>query len=320
MLHADGRGTRLEFVNVKIHPLFFISIIFCAVFGGLPSSLLCLLTALLHESGHIFCAAKMGFCCREIKIMPYGAAAVCDIDGIRPKEEVRLALAGPAVNAAVCLFLAALWWFIPESYAYTDTVMQSNFAMLAVNLLPCYPLDGGRVFGCLLNKFFSKKTSRIVLKVIAVCVAAVFIALYFFTVKNPSLPFFGIFLLFSAIEKAPMPSRISYSLKNKLKRGIEVKEVLCDGDLTYLKAFSLLEENKFLILKLYAGGRVCASVTQTELLFAAESKSIYEKVFQDYLSRNDLSKIPPPKLPESADITQVLPKDSASSTAPSKEE
>ena len=100
-------------MKLSVHPLFFAVMLFCALFGGLPSALICLMTALLHESGHIFCAARMGFKCEKVKIMPYGAAAMCDVDGIRAGDEIKLALAGPAVNAAVCVALAGLWWFFP---------------------------------------------------------------------------------------------------------------------------------------------------------------------------------------------------------------
>ena len=135
----------MESVKISIHPLFVAAGIFSALFGGLPVFMIYTLTALLHECGHIFCAHGMGFACSGIKLMPYGAAAVCEIEGISARDEVKLALAGPAVNAAVCVALAGLWWFLPDTYAWADTVMQANAVMLAINILPAYPLDGGRV-------------------------------------------------------------------------------------------------------------------------------------------------------------------------------
>ncbi|MDE7076837.1 MAG: hypothetical protein K2O62_05900, partial [Clostridia bacterium] len=232
-------------MKVKIHPLFFATMLFCALFGGLPSALICLVTALMHESGHIFCAARMGFKCETVKIMPYGAAAMCDVDGIRAGDEIRLALAGPLVNAAVCVALAGLWWFFPESYAYTDTIMRANVAMLAVNLLPAYPLDGGRVAGCVLAKLFKKRTALIILKVIAsLCAAALFVA-FFFSGYNPTLIMFSLFLVCSAIEKTPSAELINFSSEGKLKRGIEVKYVLCDKNLTYKDAFKRLDDKRY---------------------------------------------------------------------------
>ncbi len=312
-------------MKVTIHPLFFGAMIFFALFGGLPSVLICLVTALLHESGHIFCAARMGFKCERIKIMPYGAAAMCDVEGIRAGDEIKLALAGPLVNACVCVALAGLWWFFPETYAYTDTVMHANIAMLTVNLLPAYPLDGGRVAACVFKKFFSKRAAQIVLKVIAALVAAGLTVAFFFSGYNPTLLFFAIFLLGSTIEKNPSAQLINFSSKGKLKRGIEVKYVLCDKSLTFKEAFKKLDDKRYLVLQLYDGG-VADEITQDELYEAAASHSFYDCVFgeedgefapfdgEDYFSRNERENSSPETLPSSTALTQSLPSSTAAST------
>ena len=102
-------------MKISIHPLFFAVLIFSALFGGLLICIICVLTALLHECGHIFCAARYGYECERIRLMPYGAAAVCDIDGLSAVDEIKLALAGPAVNAAICVATAGLWGFFPPT-------------------------------------------------------------------------------------------------------------------------------------------------------------------------------------------------------------
>lgn len=315
-------------MKVTIHPLFFGAVIFFALFGGLPSALICLVTALMHECGHIFCAARMGFKCERIKIMPYGAAAMCDIDGIRAGDEIKLALAGPAVNAAVCVALAGLWWFFPETYAYTDTVMHANIAMLTVNLLPAYPLDGGRVAACVFRKLFTKKVAVIVLKVIAALIAAGLVVAFFFSGYNPTLLFFSVFLLSSVIEKAPSAQLLNFSSKGKLKRGIEVKYVLCDRALTYKEAFKKLDDKRYLVLQLYDGG-VADEITQDELYEQATCHSFYDRVFEeeedapfaefentDYLSKNERENSPLETSPESTALTQSPASATASSTAP----
>lgn len=316
-------------MKITIHPLFFAVIVFCALFGGLPSVLICLVTALLHECGHVFCALKMGFTCEKIKIMPYGAAAMCDVEGIRAGDEIKLALAGPLVNAALCVALAGLWWFYPDTYAFTDTVMFANLAMLLVNLLPAYPLDGGRVAGCVLAKLFSKKVAKIVLKVIALLCAAGLFTAFFFSGYNPTLLLFSAFLVVSAIEKTPSAELVNFSSKGKLKRGIEVKYVLCDGSLTYKDAFKRLDDKRYLVLQLYDGG-IADEITQDELYEQAAGHSFYDKVFEesetevlpmlgeaeDYLSRKEREKFSGESLPETTSPTHAIPSDTASSTAP----
>lgn len=310
-------------MKLSIHPLFFAVMIFCALFGGLPTALICLVTALMHECGHIFCAARMGFRCEKIRIMPYGAAAMCDVEGIRAGDEIRLALAGPAVNAAVCVALAGLWWFFPETYAYTDTVLYANLAMLLVNLLPAYPLDGGRVAGCVLTKLFSKRVSAIVLRVVAALCAVGLVVAFFLSGYNPTLPVFALFLVCSAIEKSPSAQLVNFSSAGKLKRGIEVKYILCDKSLTYRDAFKKLDDKRYLVLQLYDGA-IADEITQDELYAQASEHSFYDRVFndgeeEDYFSRNDLENIPPEISPDITALTQSLPSESASSTAPESE-
>lgn len=308
-------------MKIKIHPLFFVTMLFSALFGGLPSVLICLVTALLHESGHVFCAAKMGFECESVKIMPYGAAAVCDMEGIKAWDEIKLALAGPLVNAAICVFLAGLWWFFPQTYAYTDTVMQANVAMLLVNLLPAYPLDGGKVAGCLLTKFFGKRASAIVLKVAAALCAVGLIVAFFFSGYNPTLIIFAAFLLVSTIEKAPQGRLINFSSAGKLKRGMRVSYVLCDGNLTFKDAFKKLDDKHYLVLQLYKDGAVGDEITQDELYELSCGHGIYDKVFceeeesaADCLSRKERENNSSSILPETTDSTQETPSETASST------
>lgn len=266
-------------MKITVHPLFVAVIIFSAVFGGLMISLIFALTALMHECGHIFCAAKMGYKCERIKLMPYGAAAVCDIEGIKWRDEVALALAGPAVNAAICVAVAGLWWFFPEIYAYTDTVMAASAAMLLVNLLPAYPLDGGRVARCLLCRLFSERAAYIALRITNLLLAACFVALFFLSQFNVTCLFFALFLLSSVFEKSSRMVKMNFSSAGKLKRGMEVKYVLVDGSLTYKDAVRLLDDKRYLVLQLYDGA-VADEITQDELYEQMAVHGIYDKVFE----------------------------------------
>ncbi len=285
-------------MKVTIHPLFFAVIIFCALFGGLIMTLIYVLTALLHECGHVFCAARMGYACEKIKLMPYGAAAVCDIDGISAKDEIVLALAGPAVNAALCVAVAGLWWFFPEAYAYTDTVMQANLAMLICNLLPAYPLDGGRVARCALCALFGERVADIVQKSLSVALSACFIALFFVFAYNLTFLFFALFLLCSVFEKRTRARLIDFTSANKLKRGVRVKYVLVDERLTFKDAAKHLSEKYYLVLQLYDDG-IADEITQDELYERMSQSGVYDRVFAEY-KRATENPLPEPSLFEKA--------------------
>lgn len=262
-------------MKISIHPLFFAAGIASALFGGLPVFLIYTLTALAHECGHIFCAHSMGFSCEKVKLMPYGAAAECEIDGISPSDEIKLALSGPLINAAICMFLAGLWWFYPLSYAYTDTVMTANAVTFIINVLPAYPLDGGRVARCLLAKVMPARAANIALRGVTVLVAFGVSSLFFFTDMGANCIMFGVFLLISAFSKPPAACRINFTENKKLKRGLEVKYILADSSLTYRRAVRFLDDKKYVIFRTREGDEV----TQDKLFDDFATRGIYDKVF-----------------------------------------
>ena len=262
-------------MKLSVHPLFFAAGIFSAVFGGLPVFLIYTLPALVQECGHIFCARRMGFECSCVKLMPYGAAAVCKIDGILPADEVKLALAGPAVNAAICACTAALWWFFPITYAWTDVVMQANAVMLAVNILPAYPLDGGRVARCILSKVMSPRAASIAIRAATVLVAGGVASLFFFTEVGINAFVFAGFLLVSAFSKDVPASKINFIGHSRLMRGVEIKYILAAPSLTYRRAIGFLDDKRYVIFRTEDGRQV----TQDELCEGFAVHGIYESIF-----------------------------------------
>ena len=262
-------------MKISVHPLFFAAGIASALFGGLPVFIIYTLTALAHECGHIFCARSMGFACGRVKLMPYGAAAECEIDGISPADEVKLALAGPAVNAAICLLLAGLWWFFPLTYAFTDTVMEANAVTLAVNMLPAYPLDGGRAARCLLSKIVPERAAEIALRLVTVLVAAAVASLFFTMNAGANCLMFAALLLCSALSKPPLAVKINFAENKRLARGAEIKYVLATRGLTYRRAMRFLDEKKYVIFRTPDG----EELTQDQLFEGFAAHGIYESVF-----------------------------------------
>ena len=263
-------------MKIKLHPLFLIAGIISAFLGGLPMFIICALTALLHECGHIFCARKMGFECREIKLMPYGASALCDIEGISLADEIRLALAGPTVNLLMCVGTAGLWWFIPDTYAFTDTVFFANAGMLFINLLPAYPLDGGRVASCLLRKFLKSGVADLILKILCAIISGGLVALYFTVLKNPSLLVVAAFLLCSVFEKRPPAQKIDFTARKK-KRGREIRYIILDESATFKDALRFLDERRYLVIQIY-GETFLDEITEDELYQKLLNHSIYDKI------------------------------------------
>lgn len=263
-------------MRITVHPLFLAVGLLSALFGGLPIFVICVLTALLHECGHIFCAARLGFGCEKISLMPFGAAATCDIEGISPSDEIKLALAGPFVNFVLCVGVAGLWWFIPDTYAYTDLVFYASAGMLVLNLLPAYPLDGGRVAKCILGRFLKDKAVAIALRVTNIAVVVGLVLIYVFALRNMSLIPVAALLLCSALTKSPPAVKINFAARKK-KRGREIKYVILGENATYKDALRFADGSRYLVLQIY-GDEFLDEITEDELYKKLMDKSIYDKI------------------------------------------
>ena len=116
----------------------------------------------LHELGHSFTALHFGIGVRRILLMPIGGMAEFDSIPRQPRSELLITLAGPAVNFVI----AGMLWLLlpagaglptaePESdaltlLAFAHVLMRWNLVMGCFNLLPAFPMDGGRILRALL--------------------------------------------------------------------------------------------------------------------------------------------------------------------------
>lgn len=122
---------------------------------GFLSALLLFASILAHEFGHAIVARRHGVEIEEIDLWLLGGVSILRGEAHAPGDELRYALAGPAVTAVVCVVFGALAAALPASTpevvtALVDYQLLVNAAILVFNLLPAFPLDGGRVLRSLL--------------------------------------------------------------------------------------------------------------------------------------------------------------------------
>ena len=120
------------------------------------------LCVLLHEFGHIFMARRFGVRTPDVILLPIGGVARLERIPEEPRQELLIALAGPAVTLAiiVVLFLSALVTGQPVALGdplaaqvpFIVRLMVVNAMVLIFNLFPAFPLDGGRVLRALLAR------------------------------------------------------------------------------------------------------------------------------------------------------------------------
>ena len=122
---------------------------------GLASALLLFASILAHEFGHAIVARRHGIEVEEIDLWLLGGVSRMGGEAHDPGDELRYALAGPAVTAVIAVCFGAIAVLLPNSTPAVVRVMVEyqaliNGLILVFNLLPAFPLDGGRVLRSLL--------------------------------------------------------------------------------------------------------------------------------------------------------------------------
>lgn len=128
-----------------------------ALFGAL-ASLLLFACVLLHELGHSLTARAFGIHTRQILLMPLGGIAELEGKPKRPLHDLVISLAGPAVNVTIAVVLFVALGASPDPGAMAApslatlglVLLMGNIGLAGFNLLPFYPLDGGRALRALL--------------------------------------------------------------------------------------------------------------------------------------------------------------------------
>ena len=119
------------------------------------------LCVLLHEFGHIFTARAFGVRTPDVILLPIGGVARLERIPEKPSEEFLIAIAGPAVNVVIALLLMAcsaahisqLASCLPiesANVSMIDRLAAVNLFLALFNLIPAFPMDGGRVLRALL--------------------------------------------------------------------------------------------------------------------------------------------------------------------------
>ena len=127
-----------------------------AAIRGVVFTLALFASVVLHELGHALTAKQFGVPTQDITLLPIGGVARLSYMPKKPKQELLIALAGPAVTLAIIVVLYAVVRIFSQPYVglggafgvrggFVGQLMWVNVSLLVFNLLPAFPMDGGRV-------------------------------------------------------------------------------------------------------------------------------------------------------------------------------
>ncbi len=239
--------------SLRIHPATFLFLILLLITGYGSVLIPYMISIVIHEFSHAAVAKKLGYCLDKIWILPYGASISFKEHFFNPEDEIKIAIAGPLSNVVLLVLTISLWWIFPSTYVFTYSFAISNFSIAAFNLLPAFPLDGGRILNSILKSKLkasvATKISTVLNFFFSVCFLILFVISCFYTI-NFSFGLIAIFLFIGIIEGYFQGTYypILSNLSKRNRQILPVKSFCVESTVPLYKVLSQIGRNKFNII------------------------------------------------------------------------
>lgn len=199
--------------------------------AGIITSLLFFLSVLLHELGHSVAAKQKGINVRAITLFIFGGVAQITREPDRPMTEFYIAIMGPVVSIALAALFAAIGFiFQPFSeivVAIAQWLARINFILVLFNMIPGFPLDGGRVLRAIVWFYVDsyERATRIASGVgqfvaYMFIIGGVFLIVGGYWINGLWIAFIGWFLLTAAQQVS------QYVMLKSSLRGIKARDIM----------------------------------------------------------------------------------------------
>jgi Zn-dependent protease len=279
---------RIAGIDVYVHATFFMVIAWialihwnesqslAAVVEGVGFILTLFGCVVLHEFGHALTAARYGIRTRDITLLPIGGLARLERMPDVPLQELWVALAGPAVNVVIAIVLFAwlqasgAWESVARigvtTGAFAERVMLANVFLAGFNLLPAFPMDGGRALRALLatRMEYTQATQRAAMVGQGMAIVFGFIGLQ----GNPMLIFIALFVWIGAGQEASVVQMRSALAGIPLRRAMLTHFRTLTPTSTLGDAVDLLLTGSQQDFPVVTNGRIEGMLTRSDLVKA----------------------------------------------------
>ena len=286
---------RVAGIDISMHATFVILLVWVGVghylqrhrladaAGGIVFILALFAIVVLHELGHALAARRFGIRTREITLLPIGGVARMERVPETPRHELVVALAGPAVNLVLAALLASV--ASPTPWRDVDWIgggdffsrlIWVNISLAVFNLIPAFPMDGGRVLRAVLAmRMESLRATRIAARVgQGVAVAFALVGLF----GNPLLVVIAVFVWMAAATEAGSALMRSAFAGVPVSRAMVTRfQVLAPTD-TLQRAVAHVVEGFQQDFPVLADGRIVGVLTRAGLVKGLSEKGPGESV------------------------------------------
>lgn len=192
---VSGYSSGLDVIGIVWLTLLMFSIFFCVV---------------LHEYGHALTARRYGVGTKDIVLLPIGGVARLDKLPEKPVQELLVAAAGPLVNIAIAILLSPYFFWISMdsvqkemvegegivSTTFVPYLISLNIMLALFNLLPAFPMDGGRILRSLLAIRLGREKATKIAAIVGQIFAVAFVVASIYPLQSPVFALLGVFIFF----------------------------------------------------------------------------------------------------------------------------
>ena len=253
---------------------------------GVAFILAVFLCVVLHEYGHALTARRYGIQTRDITLLPIGGVARLERIPTNPIQELWVALAGPAVNVALAAGLF-VWLKITATFEplqmltitagpFLERIMAVNLFLAVFNMIPAFPMDGGRVLRAILATRQEYGRATQIAASIGQGVAVFFglVGLFY----NPLLIFIAFFVWIGAAQEAGMAQMRSAVGRTPVQQAMMTDFRLLDQNDSLDRAIELTLAGSQKDFPVVDNGYVKGILTQTDLLKALSARDRHPTV------------------------------------------
>lgn len=253
------------------------------VFYSILASIFVFIAVLLHELGHSIVAIRFGVRVREILLFIFGGVAMMEQIPKNPRQELLISIAGPLVSFSVAVVSVVLsllttgglsMFFLISAYF--------NSVITVFNLIPAFPMDGGRV----LRSFLARRMSYVSATRISANVGkaiAVFMAIVGFFV-NIWLLLIALFVYLGATEEEKIVTAESLLSRFRIRDIMTPNVLSVNPDMTVADVIDLMFKYKHLGYPVVRDGNLVGIVTLTDLMKADKNMKVGEIMTKEVLT------------------------------------
>ncbi len=245
----------LRSIKIKINFLLLILLPLYFYYGYGVEISVCLISVFLHEFSHVFVSNKIGLDMIEIEMFPFGGVAKSkESFWISTIDEIFISIAGPIMNFVIVIIFIFINKVAPN-INIIEIIIKANLIIGLFNVLPIFPLDGGRILRSYISSKIGYKNGTIKLVYItyAISILSIIYGLITFVMhgKGIYLIFISLFILLAARKEKKMAAFIFINEIIGKKGQLLKKKVMGTHLLVALKTVTAMEMIKYFLPKKY---------------------------------------------------------------------